>query len=75
MSDKMKQILENIKELSPHEKAMLAHCLISSLDQANNDDVDDAWAELAEARFSQLESGEVKPITWDKIKLGLKRQA
>jgi len=73
MSDKMKQVLENIKGLSPHEKGTLAHCLISSLDQTNNDDVDDAWAELAEARFSQLESGEVKPITWEKIKLGLKR--
>ncbi len=73
MSDKMKQVLENINELSPLEKGTLAHYLISSLDQTNNDDVDDAWAELAEARLSQLESGEVKPITWEKIKLGLKR--
>jgi putative addiction module component (TIGR02574 family) len=75
MSDKMKRVLENIKELSPHEKATLAHCLISSLDQASDENVDDAWAELAEARFAQLESGEVQPITWEKIKLGLKRQA
>ena len=41
MPDKIKRILENIKTLSPHEKAMLAHCLISSLDDANEENVDD----------------------------------
>ena len=42
MPDKMKWILENIKTLSPHEKATLAHCLISSLDDANEEHVDEA---------------------------------
>ena len=50
MLDKMKWILENIKTLSPHEKATLAHCLISSLDDANEENVDDAWLQIAESR-------------------------
>lgn len=72
MSNKMQQVLENIKELSLHERATLAHCLISSLDQANDDGVDEAWAELAEGRFAQLQSGEITAVTWDQIKNSIK---
>lgn len=74
MPDKIKRILENIKTLSPHEKAMLAHCLISSLDDANEENVDDAWLQIAESRFAQLESGAVKPVSWEEVKLTLKRE-
>ncbi|WGS84330.1 addiction module protein [Methylomonas sp. UP202] len=75
MSDNIKRVLENIKTLTPHEKATLAHCLIASLDEANEADVDDAWAQTAETRFAQLESGKVKAVSWEEIKLGLKRKA
>lgn len=74
MPDKMKRILENIKILSSHEKATLAHCLISSLDDANEENVDDAWLQIAEGRFAQLESRAVKPVSWEEIKLTLKRE-
>lgn len=72
MSNAMKLVLENIKELSSHEKATLAHCLISSLDEVSDKNVDDAWLELAAARLAQLESGEVQAISWAQIKRGLK---
>jgi len=74
MPDKMKWILENIKTLSPHEKATLAHCLISSLDDVNEEHVDEAWIQIAERRFAQLESGAVEPVSWEEIKLKLKRE-
>lgn len=74
MPDKMKWILENIKTLSSHEKATLAHCLISSLDDANEKHVDEAWIQIAERRFAQLESGAVKPVSWEEIKLKLNRE-
>lgn len=70
MPDKMKWILGNIKTLSPHEKATLAHCLISSLDDTNEEHVDEAWSQIAERRFAQLESGTVKPVSWEEIKHG-----
>ncbi len=74
MPDKMKRILENIKTLSSHEKATLAHCLISSLDDANEKHVDKAWIQIAERRFAQLESGALKPVSWEEIKLKLNRE-
>lgn len=74
MPDKMKWILENIKTLSSHEKTTLAHRLISSLDDRSEEHVDEAWIQIAERRFAQLESGTVKPVSWEEIKLKLKRE-
>ncbi len=68
MSAKLKQVIETIGELSSDERALLAHCLIASLDKAPEDGVDDAWHSLAERRFSDLESGKVKGVSWQEIK-------
>lgn len=68
----MKQAFENIKELSSEEKALVAHCLISSLETKQDDDVEDAWAELAESRLSELTSGEVEGVSWESIKKNIK---
>ena len=72
MSARMKQIFENIKVLSSEEKALVAHCLISSLETKQDDDVEDAWAELAESRLSELTSGEVEGVSWESIKKNIK---
>jgi len=68
MSAILKQVIENIGELSPSERALVAHCLISSLESKQDDGVDDAWADLAESRFLELESGAVQGIAWEEIK-------
>lgn len=72
MSIGVKQVLENIKELSSQEKALVAHCLISSLESKQEDGVDDAWTELAEKRFQELKSGSVKGVSWEDIKKSIK---
>ena len=72
MSAKMRQVIENIKKLSSDERAFVAHCLISSLENKQDDGVDEAWLELAEKRFSELESGSVQGVTWDEIKKDIK---
>ena len=72
MSAKMKQIIESIKELTTDEKALVAHCLISALESKQDDDVDDAWADLAEKRLSELSSGKVQGVIWDEIKTNIK---
>lgn len=74
MSAVFKQVIENIKELSQDERALVAHCLISSLESGQDDDVDEAWAALAEKRYLELESGVVKGVSWDDIKNGVKGQ-
>ncbi len=73
MSVKFKQIIENMRELSAEERALVAHCLISSLETMQDEGVDEAWADLAEKRFTDLESGAVNGIPWQDIKQGLKR--
>ena len=68
MSTVLKQVIENIENLSSDEKAFVAHCLISSLEVKHDDNVDQAWGELAQQRFTELESGAVRGVTWGEIK-------
>lgn len=68
MSAMFKQVIQDIGELSSDEKALVAHCLISSLETKHDDRVDVAWGELAEKRFLELESGAVEGVSWDEIK-------
>ncbi len=56
MSVMFKQAIENIKELSADEKALIACCFISSLESKQDEGVDEAWAKLAEERYLELES-------------------
>lgn len=72
MSAKLKQVIESIGELSSNERALIAHCLISSLENAPEDGVDDAWAELAESRYAELQSGVAEGATWQEIKSAAK---
>ena len=68
MSAVFKRVIENIGELSADEKALVAHCLISSLESKHDDGVDHAWGELAKKRFLELESGTVTGVSWNDIK-------
>jgi len=74
MSVAFKQVIENIKDLSPDERALVAHCLISSLESKQDEGVDEAWAELSEKRLIELKSGEVKGVSWEDIKNNVKGQ-
>jgi len=68
MSAKMKQVIDNIKDLTAQERALVAHCLISSLENSQDEGVDDEWANLAEKRYKELESGKVQGVTWNDMK-------
>lgn len=68
----IKQVIEKSKHLSPKERALVAHCLISSLETRQDEGVDQAWADLAEKRFEELVSGNVEPVSWEDIKKNVK---
>jgi len=80
MSSALKQVIANIEYLSSDEKALIAHHLISSLevkhdnrvDKAVDKAVDKVWADLAQKRLHELESGLVKGVSWDDIKRNIK---
>jgi len=64
MSSNIQQAILSIENLSVNERALLAHCLIVCLDETTTQDVDAKWLELAERRFSDLESGKSKAVSW-----------
>ena len=68
MSVKVKQVIEDVKNLTAREKALVAHCLISSLETKQDEGVDQLWVDLAAKRYEELISGKVKPTSWENIK-------
>ena len=72
MSGNIKHVIEEVKHLNAHERALVAHCLISSLETKQDEGVDLAWAKLAEKRYKELVSGKVKSVSWEDIKKEVK---
>ncbi len=68
MTTKADFILNEALSMSPSERARLAHCLISSLDQPQDKSVDAEWIELAQKRLAEIENGRVQPVDWETIK-------
>jgi len=66
------QVMEGVKELSSKDKALVAHCLIASLESKQDAGVDEAWGELAERRFDDLVAGRVDAVSWADIKSAVK---
>ncbi|MGB0495223.1 MAG: addiction module protein [Kangiellaceae bacterium] len=73
MSIAFKEAIKSIDNLSSDEKALIAHCLISSLEAKHDDSVDQAWTELAQRRFSELKSGVVKGVSWSDIRSNIQQ--
>ncbi len=71
-SNNVRGFIEKIKCFSSGERALIAHCLISSLDTRQDEGVDQAWGELAEQRYDEIISGKVTPVSWDDIKKEVK---
>ncbi len=73
MSAVFKQLIENIESLSFEERALAAHCLISSLETKCDDDIESSWVKLSERRLTELEKGSIVGVSWDEIKSNLKK--
>lgn len=57
---RLEQVIQETKRLSANDRAMLAHCLISSLETQHDEGVDTAWSAHAEKRVDEIETGEVQ---------------
>jgi len=68
MSIAFQQTVENINALSSDEKALIAHCLISSLESSQDDSAETEWGKLANKRYSELNSGSVEGLSWSEVK-------
>jgi len=70
-SNVVRDVIEKAKVLSAGQRALIARCLISSLDATHDDGVERAWGELAEKRYEEIVSGKVLPVSWDEVTLPL----
>ena len=68
MSPNFKNVINEVKYLNANERALVGHCLISSLETKQDEDVDLVWAELAEKKYNDLISGKVKTVSWEDMK-------
>lgn len=68
MNAKLYKLLTASKELNSHERALLAHYLLSSLETHADEDVEASWLKLAEERLREYEAGKIQPVDWQEIK-------
>jgi putative addiction module component (TIGR02574 family) len=68
MNSRSETVLQDALAMPIADRAWLAHCLIASIDQPPEDDVEKAWISLAEDRAAEIDRGEKKPVSWEEIK-------
>jgi putative addiction module component (TIGR02574 family) len=56
-----------IQDLSVQERARLAAFILASLDEIEDEGVEDAWAREIEERVTAYERGEVVPVPADDV--------
>lgn len=68
MSANVVSLFKQAAELDEGDRATLAGLLLESLDQEMSPGVEAAWVEEIERRIKQLDSGEVKMVSWGEMK-------
>ena len=65
MSDRGAAVLKEALSLPPAERARLAESLLSSLDSASRQRLDELWSQEAEDRLDAFERGDMKAVSMD----------
>ena len=73
MTKTTRRLLDEALDLPDRERAELAARLIESLDAAEQDDVDAAWAAEIERRCAALDSGEAVASDWAEVRARIDR--
>ncbi len=73
MSRKSEKVLEDALTLPPNERADLAATLMDSLNEHEDEGVEEAWAKEIERRIQEVESGAVKTIPWSDVRRRLRQ--
>jgi putative addiction module component (TIGR02574 family) len=74
MARDLKELFHDAFELPEGERATLAGLLIESLEPPPEPDVEEAWAQEAERRWNEIQSGAVRTIPWDEVRAKLFRR-
>lgn len=73
MARDLRKMFRDAFELPEPDRATLAGLLIESLEPPPDSDVEEAWAEEAERRWREIESGAVETIPWSEVRAKLFR--
>jgi putative addiction module component (TIGR02574 family) len=66
MTTATQEIAGKALSLSPEDRASIAQMLIQSLESSQS--YEEEWLETVEKRHQEINSGKVKPISWDEVK-------
>ncbi len=67
MNELNEKLLQDILSLPSHLRTILIDKLIESLNVPIQKEIDDLWAEEAEKRISDINSGKVQSISGEKV--------
>jgi len=68
MTEEADELLKKALTLSPEDRATLAGSLLESLEEAEEEGVEEAWNEEIARRVEELDSGKVKTIPWEEVR-------
>jgi len=67
MTHDAQELFEKALTLPENERAELAGNLIASLDATVDPDVEAAWQQEIARRLREVQSGEVKTVSWEEV--------
>ena len=68
MTARAKRVLEEALDLSPEERADLAATLLDSLQEGEDPDAEEAWAEEIARRLDEIDTGKVRTVPWSEAR-------
>ncbi|HEV7765963.1 MAG TPA: addiction module protein [Thermoanaerobaculia bacterium] len=74
MARDLRKVFHEAFELPENDRATLAGLLIESLEPPPDPDVEEEWAEVAERRWREIETGAVETIPWSEVRAKLFRR-
>jgi putative addiction module component (TIGR02574 family) len=74
MARDLREVFREAFDLSETDRATLAGLLIESLEPPPEPAVEELWAEEAERRWREIESGAVATIPWEEVRARLFRR-
>ncbi len=68
MSERVDQILQEAMKLSNDEREIIADVLMQSVIGDLPHESDPEWQAMISRRIEEVESGKVKPISWEEVR-------
>ena len=67
MTDALKDLVRQAKELSPEERARLAEVMLESLQDAPIAEIEAAWETEVRERVAAYDRGEIRPVSAEEV--------